>query len=43
MQKISAKICTLFTQKNCKSANKGSSTVQFHGVERIDIQVQNWL
>ena len=27
----------------CKSANRGSSTVQLHGVDLIDIQVQNWL
>ena len=25
----------------CKSANMGSSTVQLHGVDLIDIQVQN--
>ena len=27
----------------CKSANMGSSTVQLHGVDLIDIQVQNLL
>ena len=27
----------------CKSANMGSSTVQLHGADLIDIQVQNWL
>ena len=27
----------------CKSANIWSSTVQLHGVDLIDIQVQNWL
>ena len=27
----------------CKSANMGSSTVQLHGVDLRDIQVQNWL
>ena len=32
LQKIRAK---------CKSANMGSSTVQVHGVDLIDIQVQN--
>ena len=39
LQKISA-----FLQKNkWKSANKGSSTVQLHGVELINMQIQNWL
>ena len=38
LQKISAKI-----RATCKSANMGSSTVQLHGVDLIDIQVQNWL
>ena len=32
LQKIRAK---------CKSVNMGSSTVQLHGVDLIDIQVQN--
>ena len=34
LQKINAK-------NKCKSANMGSSTVQLHGVDLIDIQVQN--
>ena len=37
MLKISA-----FLQKKCKSANMGSSTVQLHGVDLIDIQIQNY-
>ena len=36
LKKISAK-------NKCKSANIGSSTVQLHGVNLIDIQIQNWL
>ena len=43
MQKISAKSKFFFAQNKCKSANMGSSAVQLHGVELIDIQVQNWL
>ena len=27
----------------CKSTNMGSSTVQLHGVDLMDIQVQIWL
>ena len=38
LQKISAK-----NKSQCKSANMGSSTVQLHGVDLIDIQVQNRL
>ena len=39
MLKISA-----FLQRNkWKSANMWSSTVQLHGVDLIDIQIQNWL
>ena len=34
LQKLSAK-------NKCKGANMGSSTVQLHGVDLIDIQVQN--
>ena len=34
----------IFYKKNkCKSAKMGSSTVQLHGVDLIDIQIQNWL
>ena len=37
LQKISA-----FLSKNkWKSANMGSSTVQFHGVDLINMQIQN--
>ena len=33
-----------FCKKNkCKSANMGSSTVQLHGVDLIDMQIKNWL
>ena len=39
MQKISA----FFAQNKCTSANMGSSTVQLHGADLIDIQIQNWL
>ena len=42
LQKISAKNMWVFLQKNkCKSANMGSSTVQLHGVDLIDLQIQN--
>ena len=36
LQKRSA----FFAQNKCKSANMGSSTVQLHGVDLIDIQIQ---
>ena len=36
------KISDVFAQNKCKSANKGSSRVQLHGVDLTDIQVQNW-
>ena len=32
-----------FAKYKCKSANMGSSTVQLHGVEMIDMQIQNSL
>ena len=35
--------CFFFAQNKCKSENMGSSTVQLHGVDLIDIQIQNWL
>ena len=38
LKKISAK-----NKSKCKSANIWSSTVQLHGVDLIDIQVQNSL
>ena len=41
LQKISAKKKCFFAKNNCKSANMGSSTVQLHGVDLIDIQIQN--
>ena len=43
LQKISAKNKCFFAKIKCKSANVGSSTVQLHGVDLIDIQIQNWL
>ena len=45
LQKISAKNLWFFAKNKCKSAkfNMGSSTVQLHGVDLIDIQIQNWL
>ena len=43
MQKISAKYKWFFAENKCKSANMGPSTVQLHGVDLIDIQIQNWL
>ena len=51
--KIISDVETKFTQHEnnklkkirakCKSANMGSSTVQLHGTDLIDIQVQNLL
>ena len=42
LQKISDTNKCVFLQKNkCKSANMGSSTVQLHGVDLIDMQIQN--
>ena len=41
LQKIGAKISAFFTKNMCKSANMGSSTVQLHGVDPIDIKIQN--
>ena len=41
--KISAKNKCFFAKNKCKSANMGSSTVQLHGVDLIDMQIQNWL
>ena len=43
LRKISTlqKINAFFAQNKCKSANMGSSTVQLHGVDLIDIQFQN--
>ena len=43
LQKISAKISDFFSKNKCKSAHMGSSTVQLHGVDLVDIQIQNWL
>ena len=37
------KMCVFLQKNKCKSANMGSSTVQLHGVDPIDIQIQNWL
>ena len=48
LQKIRAKkvffwqkISALLEKNKCKSANMGSSTVQLHGVDLIDMQIQN--
>ena len=41
LQKISAQNKRFFAKNKCKSANMGSSTVQLHGVDLIDIQNQN--
>ena len=48
LQKISAKNkCffaqnkCVFAQNKCKSVNMGLSTIQLHGVDLIDIQIQN--
>ena len=30
-----------FAKHKCKNANMGSSTVQLHGVDLIDMQIQN--
>ena len=44
MQKISVKNKWFFAKNKSKiSTNKGSTTVQLHGVYLIDIQIQNWL
>ena len=40
---INAKNKWFFAKNKYKSANIGSSTVQLHGVDLIDIQIQNWL
>ena len=41
LQKISVKNKWSFAQNKCKSANMvGSSTVQLHGVDLINIQIQ---
>ena len=45
LRKISTKsllkISAIFAKNKCKSANSVSSTVQFHGVDLIDMQIQN--
>ena len=41
LEKISAKNKCFFAKNKCKSANMGSSTVQLHGVDLIDMQIQN--
>ena len=33
------KISAIFAKNKCKSANMGSSTVQLHGVDLIDMQI----
>ena len=42
-KKLAIKISAFFAQNKCKSANMWSSAVQLHGVDLIDIQMQNWL
>ena len=42
-KKIIAKNKWFSAKNKCKSANMGSSTVQLHGVDLIDIQIQNLL
>ena len=37
------KISAFFAKNKCKSAIMGSSTFQLHGVDLIDMQIQNWL
>ena len=41
LQKISAKNKYFFAKNKCKSANMGSSTVQLHGEDLKDRQIQN--
>ena len=41
LQTISAKNKCFFAQNKFKSANLESSTFQLHGVDLIDIQIQN--
>ena len=43
LQKISAKVSDFLQKNKCKSTNMWSSTVQLHGADLIDIQIQNWL
>ena len=39
--KISNKLQKISAKNKCKSANIRSSTVQLHGVDLIDMQIQN--
>ena len=41
LQKISVQNKCFFAENKCKSANMGSSTVELHGVDPIDMQIQN--
>ena len=43
LKKISDKNKWFFEKNKCKCANMGSSTVQLHGVDLLDIQIQNLL
>ena len=43
LQKTSAKNKWFFAKNKCKTANMGSSTVHSHGVDLIDMQIQNLL
>ena len=43
LQKLSARNVFFFAKNKYKSANMGSSTAKLHGVDLIDIQIQNLL
>ena len=43
LQNINAKNNCFFAKNKSESANMESSTVQLHGVDLIDMQIQNWL
>ena len=40
-KKRSVKISAVFAKNQCKTANIGSSSLQLHGVDLIDMQIQN--
>ena len=42
-KKISAENKCFFAKNTSKSENMRLSTVQLHGVDLIDMQIQNWL
>ena len=41
LQEINAKNEFFLAKHKCKGSNVGSSTVQLHGVDLIDMQIQN--